>query len=105
MSATNVLSLNAHRGFGQLLEIGISHADEGDPREAFARLVEAMEKMSAEADFLSPADGAALFLNLALVAGRLGRAELGMELLERSREVFARLLGRDRVVGPATLSR
>jgi hypothetical protein len=101
MSATNVLTLNTRRGFSQLMEIGISHADEGDPREAFARLVEAMERMSAEADFLSPADGAALFLNLALVAGRLGRAELGMELLERSREVFARLLGGERVVGPA----
>jgi hypothetical protein len=101
MNATNVLTLNAHRDFSQLMEIGISHADDGDHREAFARLVEAMEKMSVEADFLSSSDGAALFLNLALVAGRLGRAELGMELLERSREVFARLLGRDRVVGPA----
>lgn len=100
MSATNVLTLNARRDFGQLLEIGISHADGGDPRQAFDRLVEALEKMGAEADSLGPEDGAALFLNLALVAGRLGRAELGMELLERSREVFARLLGRGRVVGP-----
>ncbi|HEY0512620.1 MAG TPA: hypothetical protein VGH73_11990 [Thermoanaerobaculia bacterium] len=101
MSALNVSRLNAHRSFGKLLEIGISHDAEGDRPEAFERLVEAMEKMSVEADLLSSADGAALFFNLALVAGRLGRAELGMELLERSREVFARLLGRERVVGPA----
>jgi hypothetical protein len=101
MNAVNVMSLNAHRSFGKLLEIGISHDAEGDRPEAFARLIEAMEKMSVEADLLSSADGAALFLNLALVAGRLGRADLGMELLERSREVFARLLGRERVVGPA----
>jgi hypothetical protein len=97
----NVTSLNAFRNFDQLLEIGISHDAMGERREAFARLVEAMERMSAEADLLSSADGAALFLNLALVAGRLGRADLGLELLERSREVFARLLGRERVVGPA----
>lgn len=97
----NVMSLNAFRNFDQLLEIGISHDAVGERREAFARLVEAMERMSAEADLLSSADGAALFLNLALVAGRLGRADLGLELLERSREVFARLLGRERVVGPA----
>lgn len=100
MNAMNVMSLNAYRSFGELLEIGISHADHGDHRQALARLVEAMEKMSAESDGLSEADGAALFLNLALVAGRLGRAELGMELLERSRELFARVLGRERVVGP-----
>jgi hypothetical protein len=97
----NVTSLNAFRNFDQLLEIGISHDAVGERGEAFARLVEAMERMSAEADLLSSADGAALFLNLALVAGRLGRADLGLELLERSREVFARLLGRERVVGPA----
>ncbi|HSU83750.1 MAG TPA: hypothetical protein VLR69_15105 [Thermoanaerobaculia bacterium] len=97
----NVTSLNAFRNFDQLLEIGISHDAVGERQEAFARLVEAMERMSAEADLLSSADGAALFLNLALVAGRLGRADLGLELLERSREVFARLLGRERVVGPA----
>jgi hypothetical protein len=97
----NVLNLNAFRNFDQLLEIGISHDAAGERREAFARLVEAMERMSSEADLLSSADGAALFLNLALVAGRLGRADLGLELLERSREVFARLLGRERVVGPA----
>ena len=97
----NVTSLNAFRNFDQLLEIGISHDAVGERREAFARLVEAMDRMAAEADLLSPADGAALFLNLALVAGRLGRADLGLELLERSREVFARLLGRERVVGPA----
>jgi hypothetical protein len=97
----NVTSLNAFRNVDQLLEIGISHDAVGERREAFARLVEAMERMSAEADLLSSADGAALFLNLALVAGRLGRADLGLELLERSREVFARLLGRERVVGPA----
>jgi hypothetical protein len=97
----NVTSLDAFRNFDQLLEIGISHDAVGERREAFARLVEAMERMSAEADLLSSADGAALFLNLALVAGRLGRADLGLELLERSREVFARLLGRERVVGPA----
>jgi hypothetical protein len=96
----NVTKLNAFRNFDQLLEIGISHDADGDHGEAFARLVEAMERMS-EADLLSSADGAALFLNLALVAGRLGRADLGIELLERSREVFARLLGRGRVVGPA----
>lgn len=97
----NVTSLNTFRNFDQLLEIGISHDAVGERREAFARLIEAMERMSAEADLLSSADGAALFLNLALVAGRLGRADLGLELLERSREVFARLLGRERVVGPA----
>jgi len=97
----NVTNLNAFRNFDQLLEIGVSHDAAGERREAFARLVEAMERMSAEADLLSSADGAALFLNLALVAGRLGRADLGLELLERSREVFARLLGRERVVGPA----
>lgn len=97
----NVLPLNAHRSFDQLMEIGISHDASGDRRTAFARLVEALEKMGIEADFLSSADGAALFLNLALVAGRMGRADLGMELLERSREVFARLLGQERVVGPA----
>jgi hypothetical protein len=97
----NVTSLDAFRNFDQLLEIGISHDAVGERQEAFARLVEAMERMSAEADLLSSADGAALFLNLALVAGRLGRADLGLELLERSREVFARLLGRERVVGPA----
>ncbi len=97
----NVTSLNAFRNFDQLLEIGISHDAMGERREAFARLVEAMDRMAAEADLLSSADGAALFLNLALVAGRLGRADLGLELLERSREVFARLLGHGRVVGPA----
>lgn len=100
MNAMNVMSLNAYRSFGELLEIGISHADDGDHREALARLMEAMEKMSAEADGLDAADGAALFLNLALVTGRMGRAELGIELLERSRELFARILGRERVVGP-----
>jgi hypothetical protein len=100
MNAMNVMSLNAYRSFGDLLEIGISHADDGDLRQALARLIEAMEKMSAESDGLSAADGAALFLNLALVAGRMGRAELGMELLEKSRELFARVLGRERVVGP-----
>jgi hypothetical protein len=97
----NVMNLNAHRSFDQLLEIGLSHDAAGEHREAFVRLIEAMERMSMEAELLSPADGAALFLNLALVAGRMGRAELGLELLERSREVFARLLGRGRVVGPA----
>ncbi|HEY3568091.1 MAG TPA: hypothetical protein VGP73_09180 [Thermoanaerobaculia bacterium] len=97
----NVTSLNAFRNFDQLLEIGISHDAMGERQEAFARLVEAMDRMAAEADLLSSADGAALFLNLALVAGRLGRADLGLELLERSREVFARLLGHGRVVGPA----
>ena len=97
----NVLSMNARRTFDQLLEIGISHDASGDRGQAFARLGEALERMGIEADFLSSADGAALFLNLALVAGRLGRADLGIELLERSREVFARLLGRGRVVGPA----
>ena len=30
----------------------------------------------------------------------MGKAELGMELLEKSRELFARVLGRERVVGP-----
>jgi len=97
----NVLSMNARRTFDQLLEIGISHDASGDRGQAFARLGEALERMGIEADFLSSADGAALFLNLALVAGRLGRADLGMELLERSREVFVRLLGQERVVGPA----
>jgi hypothetical protein len=97
----NVLSLNARRTFDQLLEIGISHEASGDRGQAFERLVEALDRMGVEADFLSSADGAALFLNLALVAGRMGRAELGIKLLERSREVFAELLGRGRVVGPA----
>jgi hypothetical protein len=97
----NVMNLNAHRSFDQLLEIGLSHDAAGEHREAFVRLIEAMERMSMEAELLSPADGAALFLNLALVAGRMGRAELGLELLEKSREVFARLLGRTRVVGAA----
>jgi Flp pilus assembly protein TadD len=100
MNAMNVMSLNAYRSFGELLEIGISHADGGDHREALARLMEAMEKMSTESDGLNAADGAALFLNLALVTGRMGRSELAMELLERSRELFARVLGRERVVGP-----
>lgn len=96
----NVMSLNAYRSFRDLLEIGISHDAEGDHRQAFARLVEAMERMAAEAEMMSSADGAALFLNLSLVAGRMGRPDLGMELLEKSRELFARLLGRERVVGP-----
>ena len=96
----NVMSLNAYRSFDDLLEIGISHAADGDHREALARLMEAMDKMSAEAEGLSAADGAALFLNLALVTGRMGRSELALELLERSRELFARVLGRERVVGP-----
>jgi hypothetical protein len=97
----NVTTLNARRTFEQLLEIGLSHDAAGDRRQAFARLIEALERMSAEAELLTSADGAALFLNLALVAGRMGRAELGLELLERSREVFARLLGSGRIVGPA----
>jgi hypothetical protein len=97
----NVMSLNAYRNFDQLMEMGISQEASGDRGEAFARLVEAMERMGVEAELLSPADGAALFLNLALVAGRMGRADLGMELLERSRELFARVLGRERIVGPA----
>jgi Flp pilus assembly protein TadD len=96
----NVMSLNAYRSFDDLLEIGISHADDGDHREALARLIEAMEKMSTHSEGLSAADGAALFLNLALVTGRMGRAELAMELLEKSRELFARVLGRERVIGP-----
>jgi len=97
----SVTRLSAHRTFGKLMEIGISQEASGDRGEAFARLVEAMERMGVEAELLSSTDGAALFLNLALVAGRLGRADLGMELLERSRELFARVLGRERIVGPA----
>jgi hypothetical protein len=97
----NVMNLNARRSFDQLLEIGLSHDAAGEHREAFVRLIEAMERMSHEAELLGPADGAALFLNLALVAGRMGRADLGLELLERAREVFARLLGPGKVVGPA----
>ena len=100
MNAMNVMSLNAYRSFGELLEIGISHADGGDHREALARLMEAMDKMSSDSDGWNAADGAALFLNLALVTGRMGRSELAMDLLERSRELFARVLGRERVVGP-----
>ena|SRR5829696_9648772 len=97
----SVTRLSAHRTFGKLMEIGISQEASGDRGEAFARLVEAMERMGVEAELLSSTDGAALFLNLALVAGRMGRADLGMELLERSRELFARVLGRERIVGPA----
>jgi hypothetical protein len=99
----SVTRLSAHRTFGKLMEIGISQEASGDRGEAFARHVEAMERMGVEAEteLLSSTDGAALFLNLALVAGRLGRADLGMELLERSRELFARVLGRERIVGPA----
>jgi hypothetical protein len=97
----NVMSLNAYRTFDQLMEIGISQEASGERSEAFKRLAEALERMGVEAELLGPADGAALFLNLALVAGRMGRADLGMELMERSRELFARVLGRERIVGPA----
>lgn len=97
----NVTSLNTHRSLDKLLEIGRSYDAAGDREGAFALLAEAVEKMNAEAHLCSPADGAALFLNLALVAGRMGRPELGMKLLEKSREIFARMLGPERIVGPA----
>jgi hypothetical protein len=100
MNAMNVTTLNAHRSFGKLMEISLSHDAAGEHREAFALLAEAVDRMNAEAELCSSADGAALFLNLALVAGRMGNPELGMKLLERSRELFARVLGPDRVVGP-----
>jgi hypothetical protein len=96
----NVTRLNAFRSFDSLLEMGKSHAAAGEHQEAFALLSEAVEKMGREADSLSLADGAALFLNLALVAGRMQRPELGMKLLERSRELFAQVLGSERIVGP-----
>jgi hypothetical protein len=97
----NVTSLNAYRTFDKLVEISKTYDAAGDHREAFALLAEAVDKMNAEAELVSSADGAALFLNLALVAGRMGRPELGMTLLEKSRELFARLLGPNRVMGPA----
>ncbi len=97
MSVTN---LNAHRSFHSLLDMSRSFDAEGDYSQAFSMLTEAMDRMYADADHLSLDDGAALFLNLALVAGRMERPELGMRLLERSREIFARMLGSDRVVGP-----
>jgi hypothetical protein len=97
----NVTSLNTHRSVGKLLEIGKSYEAAGDREGAFALLTEAVEKMNAEAHLCTSADGAALFLNLALVAGRLGRPELGMKLLEKSRELFALMLGHERIVGPA----
>lgn len=59
-----------------------------------------MDRLHAEAHLCSAAEGAALFLNLSLMAGRMGNPELGMKLLERARELFARMLGPDRVVGP-----
>jgi hypothetical protein len=96
----NVTNLNTYRSFQSLLDQGLSLDAAGEHREAFAMLAEAMEKMHAHAERMSLADGAALFLNLALVAGRMRRPELGMELLERSRELFARLLGPHSVVGP-----
>ena len=96
----NVTRLNAFRSFDSLLEMGKSHAAAGDHQQAFVLLSEAVERMGREADSLSLADGAALFLNLALVAGRMQRPELGMKLLERSRELFAQVLGSERIVGP-----
>lgn len=96
----NVTRLNAFRSFESLLEMGKSHAAAGDHQQAFALLSEAVETMGREADSLTVADGAALFLNLALVAGRMQRPELGMKLLERSRELFAQVLGSERIVGP-----
>lgn len=97
----NVTRLNTYRSFDKLLEMGRDYAAAGEHPEAFALWTEAVERMGREAEALSVADAAALFLNLALVAGRMERPELGMELLERSRELFALLLGSDRVVGPA----
>lgn len=100
-AAVNVTPLNQHRSFTKLLEMGKSHAAAGENGQAFALLSEAVEKMGREANRLNAADAAALFLNLALVAGRMQRPELGMELLERSRELFAHVLGDARVVGPS----
>ena len=100
MNAMNVTTLNAHRSFGKLMEISLSHDAAGEHREAFALLTQAVDRLHAEAHLCSAADGAALFLNLSLMAGRMGNPELGMKLLERSRELFARVLGADRVVGP-----
>lgn len=100
MNAMNVTALNTHRTFGQLMEISRSYDAAGEHREAFALLAEAVDRMHAEANLCSAADGAALFLNLSLMAGRMGNPELGMKLLEKSRELFARVLGSDRVVGP-----
>ncbi|HYG62158.1 MAG TPA: hypothetical protein VEL74_06225 [Thermoanaerobaculia bacterium] len=96
----NVTNLNTYRSYQNLLDTGLSLDAAGEHREAFATLTEAMEKMGAQADRMSLPDATALFLNLALVAGRMRRPELGMELLERSRELFARVLGPQRVVGP-----
>lgn len=96
----NVTSLNARRSVGNLVEICKTYDAAGDHREAFALLTEAVDRMHSEVDLYSSTDGAALFLNLSLVAGRMGRPELGMRLLERSRELFARVLGPDRIVGP-----
>lgn len=100
-NTATVTQLNTHRSFTKLLEMGKSHDAAGEHGQAFALLSEAVERMGREADRLNAADAAALFLNLALVAGRMQRPELGMELLERSRELFARVLGDQRVVGPS----
>jgi tetratricopeptide (TPR) repeat protein len=97
----NVTSLNTYRSFQSLLDMGLSLDAAGEHREAFALLTEAMEKMGAQADRMTLQDAASVFLNLSLLAGRMRRPELGMELLERSRELFARLLGAHRIVGPA----
>ncbi|HVR97276.1 MAG TPA: hypothetical protein VMW27_11720 [Thermoanaerobaculia bacterium] len=97
----SVANLNSHRSFHSLLDMSRSFDAEGDYQQAFSMLTQAMDRMYTDADQLSLDDGAALFLNLALVAGRMDRPELGMRLLERSREIFARMLGSDRVVGPS----